>query len=211
MPHQNEGIVVALNGRQSRRAALQTGGGLLAALGALGVQGVAAQEATPAAAEPADGAIVVQSFGNGMLFPTQGDGSDMPPYTLYLWDANQSLFLVDGASRTVGVVPAEPVLAGISATDSPRAALVAHAAADGGGEATQMVWALRLVLGEPGSDPNSATYQGEPLDAEEAAAWLGATPAAAPEGAQNLGAGYIIIAGLPGVDESSAGVRLPLG
>jgi hypothetical protein len=72
------------------------------------------------------------------------------------------------------------------------------------------VWALSLVYGDLGSDPGAVTYQGEPLASDDATSWLGTTPAALPEGPQELGQGFLIIAGLSGFESGSEGVRLNL-
>jgi hypothetical protein len=54
------------------------------------------------------------------------------------------------------------------------------------------------------------TYQGEPLASEEATSWLGTAPLALPDGPQELGQGFLIIAGLSGFDSSSEDVLLNL-
>src|SRR5215213_5136508 len=83
-------------GAQSRRAALHTGGALLAGMSALALrsQQSAAAQTTPTA-EGGGGPLLVQSFSHGSLFPTQGDAGGAP-YTLILWDAaDQGFFFVD--------------------------------------------------------------------------------------------------------------------
>jgi hypothetical protein len=77
----------------TRRAAF---GGSLAGLVLLGIEGTSAQEATPASGAEL---VLVQAFSNGTLFPTQGDGADLPPYTLILWGAaDGGFFYIDQAS-----------------------------------------------------------------------------------------------------------------
>ncbi len=204
----------ALSGAKSRRAALHAGGALLAGLGALAfhLQRSAATQATPTADAGGGGVLLVQSFSHGTLFPTQGD-VEGAPYTVILWDAaDRGFFFADVMSGVAGVVPSERVLAGIGTEAPPRAVLVGTST-EGNDSATpaQGVWALSLVYGNLGSDPGAVTYQGEPLAGEDAKSWLGAEPAALPEGPQELGQGFLIIAGLSGFDGSgSDGVRLNL-
>jgi hypothetical protein len=155
--------------------------------------------------------LLVQSFSRGTLFPTQGD-AEGAPYTVILWDAaDRGFFFADVMSGVAGVVPSERVLAGIGTETPLRAVLVAGPTA-GGDSATpaQGVWALSLVYGDLGSDPGAVTYQGEPLASDDATSWLGTTPAALPEGPQELGQGFLIIAGLSGFESGSEGVRLNL-
>jgi hypothetical protein len=202
----------ALSGAQSRRAALHAGGALLAGMGALAfhLQRSAAAQATPTADSGGSGVILVQSFSHGTLFPTQGD-VEGAPYTVILWDAaDRGFFFADVMSGVAGVVPSERVLAGIGTEAPPRAVLVGTST-EGNDSATpaQGVWALNLVYGNLGSDPGAVTYQGEPLAGEDAMSWLGTEPQALPEGPQELGQGFLIIAGLPGF-ASDDGVRLKL-
>jgi hypothetical protein len=203
--------IAALTGSQSRRTALHTGGALLAGMGALAfhLQRSAAAQATPTA-DAQGGSLLVQSFSHGTLFPTQGDVEGVP-YTVILWDAaDRGFFFTDVMSGVAGVVPSERVLAAIGTESSPRAVIVGTAT-EGNDAATpaQAVWALSLINGSLGSDPGAVTYQGEPLAGEDAKSWLGAEPAALPEGPQELGQGFLIIAGLSGFD-SDDGVRLKL-
>jgi hypothetical protein len=203
--------IAAPTGAQSRRAALHAGGALLAGLGALAFQRSAAAQATPTADALGGGVLLVQSFSRGTLFPTQGD-AEGAPYTVILWDAaDRGFFFADVMSGVAGVVPSERVLAGIGTETPLRAVLVAGPTA-GGDSATpaQGVWALSLVYGDLGSDPGAVTYQGEPLASDDATSWLGTTPAALPEGPQELGQGFLIIAGLSGFESGSEGVRLNL-
>lgn len=204
--------IPALTGAQSRRAALYSGGALLAGIGALAVllQPGAAAQATPVSEARAGGPLLVQSFSQGSLFPTQGD-ADGAPYTLILWDAaDRGFFFADWTGGVAGVVPSEQVLAGIGADTPVRAVLVGTSTEENDSAMpAQGVWALSLVYGDLGSDPGAVTYQGEPLASEDATAWLGTAPAAMPEGPQELGQGFLIIAGLSGF-EDSAGVRLNL-
>jgi hypothetical protein len=203
--------IAAPTGAQSRRAALHAGGALLAGLGALAFQRSAAAQATPTADARGGGVLLVQSFSHGTLFPTQGD-AEGAPYTVILWDAaDRGFFFADVMSGVAGVVPSERVLAGIGTETPLRAVLVAGPTA-GGDSATpaQGVWALSLVYGDLGSDPGAVTYQGEPLASDDATSWLGTTPAALPEGPQELGQGFLIISGLSGFDSGSEGVRMNL-
>jgi hypothetical protein len=204
--------IAALSGAQSRRAALHVGSALLAGLGVLTFQRSASAQATPVAGAGGGGVLLVQSFSQGTLFPTQGDAGGAP-YTVILWDAaDRGFFFADVISGVAGVVPSERVLAGIGTESSPRAVIVGTSTE--GSDATtpaQGVWALSLVYGDLGSDPGAVTYQGEPLASDDAISWLGTEPAALPEGPQELGQGFLIIAGLSGFDGSgSDGVRLNL-
>lgn len=197
-------VLSSLTVARSRRDALRAGGAFLGG-GGLAVSGIPAApgKLTATAAEP--GLVLVQGFGRGSLFPTQGDVG-VPPYTAILWDAaDRGLFYMshDGGA---GFAPTDALIAAIAAGERPRAAVVAPASDDAGG---QQVWALRLVYAGAGSDPGAVTYQGEPIEEEEAAAWLGVAPLALPEGAQELAGGYLLIAGLPALDlPEGAGVRL---
>ena len=194
----------------SRRTALHTGGAFLAGIGVLAVRQSAAAQATPTAEAGGDGTLLVQSFSQGSLFPTQGDAGSAP-YTLILWDAaDRGFFFTDGTGGVAGVVPSEGVLAMISAETRPRALLVASRGEENDSASpAQEVWALSLVYGDLGSDPGAVTYQGEPLSGEDATSWLGSAPAAMPEGPRDLGQGFLIISGLSGFDDSG-GVRLNL-
>ena len=202
--------VADLSGAQSRRAALHTGSALLVGLGTLPFQRNAAAQPTPTAGMGGGGVLLVQSFSHGTLFPTQGD-AEGAPYTVILWDAaDRGFFFADVMSGIAGVVPGERVLAGIGTESSPRAVIV-ETSTEGSGSATpaQGVWALSLVYGDLGSDPGAVTYQGEPLASDDATSWLGTAPAALPEGPQELGQGFLIIAGLSGF-ASDDSVRLNL-
>jgi hypothetical protein len=177
----------------SRRAAL-CGGALVATLGTLALRLSAAAQATPEAAEMPATTLLVQCFGQGSLFPTQGDGGVLP-YTAILWDAAERGFLsLDPTSGSLGVVSTESVLTALgAATDPPAAVLLSLA---GGNGATGAIWAMRLVSGELGSDPGAVTYQGEPLIGDDAPSWLGDAPPRLPDSPQDLGAGYLVIDGL---------------
>lgn len=199
MPPEDICSIADLSGVQSRRTALLTGSALLAGLGALAFQRSVAAQGTPAADAVGGGVLLVQSFSLGTLFPTQGDVEGVP-YTVILWDAaDRGFFFADVMSGVAGVVSSERVLAGIGAGSSPRAVIVGTST-EGSDSATpaQGVWALSLVYGDLGSDPGAVTYQGEPLASEDATSWLGTAPAALPEGPQELGQGFLIIAGLSG-------------
>lgn len=191
---------------QSRRAALQLGGGLLAAIGALSLSGSVRAQATPTADGAGEKLILVQGFSKGSLFPTQGD-ADSPPYTVILWDAaDRGLVLV--TSTGVSFAPTDSLIIAIEAGERPQAALVVPGQDDG---APPQVWALQLAYGGLGSDPGAVTYQGEPLDEASAASWLGVTPSPLPDGAQDLSAGYLVVGGLPALDvPENERVHLPL-
>jgi hypothetical protein len=201
---------ITLTGAQSRRAALHAGGALLAGMGALAWQRSAAAQATPTTEGGEGGPLLVQSFSQGSLFPTQGD-ADGAPYTVILWDAaDRGFFFADCTGGVAGVVPSERVLADIGTETPVRAVLVSSSTeANDSATSTQGVWAMSLVYGDLGSDPGAVTYQGEPLAGEDAASWLGTAPAAMPEGPQDLAQGFLIITGLAGFEESG-GVRLNL-
>jgi hypothetical protein len=209
---ENHRSVTGLTGAQSRRAALQTGGVLLTGIGVLALQQSAAAQATPTADAPGGSLILVQSFSQGSLFPTQGDAGGAP-YTVILWDAaDRGFFFADCTGGVAGVVPTELVLANIGADTPSRAVLVALSTEENDSATpTQGVWALSLGYGDLGSDPGAVTYQGEPLVGEDATSWLETAPAAMPEGPQDLGQGFLIISGLSGFDDSGDGVRLNLG
>ena len=182
---------------RTRRTTLRYGA-LLAALGTIARQRSAAGQATPGADAAGAGVLLVQSFGRGSLFPTQGDVGVLP-YTAILWDAAERGFLsLDPTSGSLGIAATETVLAALGAMEEPPpAVLLTLAAGDG---VTGAIWALRLVSGSLGSDPGAVTYQGEPLSGEDAPDWLGTAPTELPDGPQELGAGYLVIAGLPGWD-----------
>jgi hypothetical protein len=188
----------------SRRTALAGVGALLAA-GLRGGPVEAAAAGTPVAAS-GKGLLLVQAFTHGSLFPTQGDVGVIP-FTAILWDAaDRGFFSVAGGAA--GFAPTDALIAGLAAGERPLAALLAPGAADG---ATPHVWALRLAYGGLGADPGAVTYQGEAVDQGEAAAWLGMTPLPLPDGAFDLNDGFLIIAGLPGLDlPEIVGVRLTL-
>ena len=98
-----------------------------------------------------------------------------------------------------GIVPTESLLAALGeAVEAPYAALVAQRAegSDGAGTA-ENVWLLRLVLGQLGSDPGAVTYQGDVVAPEDAEAMFGMASGAVPEGAQDIGGGFLLVAGLP--------------
>lgn len=194
-----------LTDAHSRRAALQTGGVLAAALSLFGPRPAAAQNATPQTEVASASALVIQSFNSGTLFPTQGDAGG-PPYTLYLWEAtDRGTFVIDLANHLAGAVPAEAMLAAImSVNEQPRAVLAAMVKQDENEEPHQEVWALKLALAEDGSDPGSLTFQGDLLSNEEADSWLGLSEVSTAEGALNLGPGLLIVqapAGLNVVSE----------
>lgn len=177
---------------RSRRSAVRDGA-LLAALGTISLRlGVAAQ-ATPEAA--AGNALLVQSFGQGSLFPTQGDVGVLP-FTAILWDAADRGFLLhDAAAGSVGLVATDAVLTALAAAEeAPLAALLAVAADESANAAP--VWALRLVSGVLGADPGAVTYQGEPLPAD--AVWQGTALPDLPAAPRDLGAGYLVLIGLSG-------------
>ena len=193
----------------TRRATLGAGAALAATLAA-GLGRAAAQDASPAAGEKGGGSLFVQSFSGGVLMPTQGDGANMPPYTLYLWDATvRDIFFVGPSGA--GEIPPQPVFAAITAETAPLAALFSAAGQGANPAADCSRWALRLVLGQDGSDPGAATYQGDLLPDDEAQTFLSVAPSAA-DGAIDLGPGTLVIAGLPSLDPVAAGgLRLAWG
>lgn len=154
---------------------------------------------------PGGDLLLVQSFSQGSLFPTQGDAGVLP-YTVILWDAaDRGFFFTDAASGVAGVIATASVLPMLGAEGEPPCAVLVMPSA----EESDGVWALRLGYGELGSDPGAVTYQGEPLPGEEAAAWLGMTPPELPASPLDLTAGYLIIAGLSGFDaDGGEGFRL---
>lgn len=108
MPAEDPYAVAALTGAQSRRAALHTGGALLAGMGALAFQRSTTAQATPTADAPGGGLLLVQSFSRGTLFPTQGDAGGAP-YTVIVWDAaDRGFFYADcaAAAAWLGTEPA---------------------------------------------------------------------------------------------------------
>ena len=154
----------------------------------------------------------MQSFSHGSLFPTQGD-AESPPYTLILWDAaDRGFFFTDSTSGSAGVVPAEDVLTALGGdAGAVRAVLVAAPAeASGATAASQQVWALGQVSGSLGSDPGAVTYQGEVLTGDDVTALLGSALEDPPDGPTDLGAGFLILAGLSAFDPGDEGVRLAM-
>lgn len=178
----------------SRRGLLAAGGVLFATGGLALAQGIAGPDRRDAMA--ASGLVLAQGFGSGNLFPTQGDAG-VAPYTAILWDAADRGLVYATQDGTVGIAPAEALIAAIEAGEQPQAAVIAPAA---GAAGAQQVWALRLLYAGLGADPGAMTYQGEPIEEAEAAGWLGVTPLALPEGAQELASGYLLVAGLPALD-----------
>ncbi|MGH2618842.1 MAG: hypothetical protein ACRDJC_26740, partial [Thermomicrobiales bacterium] len=141
---------IAWTRARSRRATLRSGGALLAATGAFAYVRSAGAQATPTAATGA--LLLVQSFSQGNLFPTQGDVGVLP-YTVILWDAaERGFFVSDPASGTAGVRSTDTVISAIGAGEQPRAVLVATVAEESDAAAArQEVWALRLGYGGLGS------------------------------------------------------------
>lgn len=210
MPPEDHCSDTALAGARSRRAALRTGSVLLAGIGLLASGQSAAAQAAPTTDARGGAPLLVQSFSQGSLFPTQGDAGGAP-YTVILWDAaDRGFFFADWTGGIAGVVPSEPVLAKIGTDTWPRAVLVASSMEENDSVApVQEVWAMSLVYGDLGSDPGAVTYQGEPLTGNDATSWLGSVPEAMPEGPQDLGQGFLIITALSGFDDSG-GMRLEL-
>jgi hypothetical protein len=163
---------------------------------------------TPVAGRDGSGLLVLQAFSKGSLSPTQGDAAS-PPFTLILWDAaDRGIFYTDIApdGGAAGVAPTETLIISIAAGERHLAAVVLPAASEG---SEPLVFALRLAYAGLGSDPGAITYQGEPVPEDEIAAWLGMASTALPEGASDLASGYLLIAGLPGIDlPESGGIRL---
>jgi hypothetical protein len=201
-----------LSGSRSRRVVLHAGGAFLAGLGAFALPHGVMARATPTAGGLGEGILLVQSFSRGSLFPTQGDVG-VAPYTVILWDAaDRGFFFTDRASGRAGVVPTEHVLEVIGGeAGSPRAVLTAAPAEASGATASgEQVWALNRVSGSLGSDPGAVTYQGEPLTDEDAMALLGSAPPDLPDGPRDLGAGFLILAGLSAFDPGDDGARLAM-
>ena len=194
---------------RSRRSAVQLGGALVTGLSGLSLSRLAAAQSTPGAASDKRGVLLVQSFSHGSLFPTQGDAGVLP-YTLILWDAaDRGFFFISPQDRAAGFAPTNSLLIAIEAGERPNAAVVVPAT-DGSG--ALRVWALRLAYGGLGSDPGAVTYQGEAVDEAEVTGWLGVAPEALPQGAQDLDAGFLLIAGPPALDiPERSGLRIDVG
>jgi hypothetical protein len=188
----------------SRRGVIQGAAGLATVLAVAGAPPAAAQSATPAANAGRPGPVAVQAFGKGTLFPTQGDGPDLPPYTAILWDAtDRGVVVADPVAGVMGVVPAERVVEALTAARNATAALVARLPA--GSERDEGIWLLTLTSGGLGADPGAATYQGEPLASSDNVASSDATSDALPDGALDLESGFLIVYGLS--DLVTAGVQ----
>jgi hypothetical protein len=185
-------------GRHSRRAALHSGA-LAAALTAIDAHATAAEEATPSTRAAGTSPLLVQAFSHGSLFPTQGDSPDLPPFTLILWDAaNRGVMVMDAVSHRAGIVTADQVLTSLGDTgSSPMAALAARSEGNDAAEGSEPLWLLSLAGGELGSDPGAVTYQGDILATDAAEAAFGMASSAPPEGPQDFGSGFLLIAGLP--------------
>lgn len=191
-------VVPALSRPQSRRATLQAGGGLLAAVGALAMPGSVLAQATPTTGNAVTGLLLVQSFSKGSLFPTQGDVG-VPPYTLILWDAaDRGFFSIAASDHVASFAPTNALVIAVEAGARPQATVIVPALPDG--SRPEQAWALRLVYAGLGADPGAVTYQGESIEEAEASAWIGTTPAALPDGPQELAGGYLVIAGLTALD-----------
>jgi hypothetical protein len=190
--------------RTSRRSVIQGAAGLAAVLAVAGASAAAAQSATPAANAGRPGPVAVQTFGKGSLFPTQGDGPDLPPYTAILWDAtDRGVVVADPVAGAIGVVPAERVVEALTAAGTATAALVARLPA--GSERDEGIWLLTLTSGGLGADPGAVTYQGEPPASSDNEASSDAMSDALPDGVQDLESGFLIVYGLP--DLIAAGVQ----
>ena len=86
---------ITLTGAQSRRAALHAGGALLAGMGALALAAKRGRAGHANHRRGGGGPLLVQSFSQGSLFPTQGDAGGAP-YTVILWDAaDRGFFFAD--------------------------------------------------------------------------------------------------------------------
>lgn len=190
---------------RSRRAAIGIGGAFLAMAGAhmLPIARAVDAQGTPIAGADGSGLLVLQAFSKGSLFPTQGDAAS-PPYTLILWDAaDRGVFYTAADGSAAGVAPTDALIIAIEAGEQPLAAAVLPAPT---GASEPRVFALRLAYAGPGSDPGAITFQGEPVPEDEVAAWLGVPPEGLPEGASDLASGYLLIAGLPGLDLPESGL-----
>lgn len=185
----------------SRRAAIGLGGALLAAAGALSLpcSGATSAQSSPVAGAGA-GLLVLQAFSKGTLFPTQGDAGQIP-YTVILWDAaDRGVFYTTAGGA--GIAPTESLVIAIEAGEQPLAAIVSPGPAEGD---APRVFALRLGYAGLGSDPGAITYQGEPVSDAEITAWLGVAPTALSDGPVDLATGYLLIAGVPGLDLPEGG------
>jgi hypothetical protein len=201
----DDGGPVGLSGRRTRRAALHAGG-VAAALAMLAGGRVAAQPATPIA--QGSGPVLVQGFGYGTLFRTQGSGGpDMLPYTLILWTAIGGFVSLDPAVGA-GILPTDRVINALGAAKPPPAvALIASPEGgdpDGGGEST---WALTLGYASLGQDRDAVTYQGTLLDPADAQTRFGLTPSPPPS-LVKFGPGYLLAAAAALDLGSLGGVRL---
>lgn len=193
---------------RSRRAAIGLGGALLVAAGALALPlaGTTTARSTPVASN-GGGLLVLQAFTKGTLFPTQGEAGQIP-YTLILWDAvDRGVFYT--APGNAGIAPANSVVIAIEAGDRPLAALISPGPAEGD---APLVLGLRLAYAGLGSDPGAITYQGEPVSDEEISAWLNVATTALSDGPVDMATGYLLIAGLPGLDlPETDGIRIAAG
>ena len=189
----------------ARRAVLRHGAALAAVLAAAGLQPAGAQDATPIGGGHG-GPVAIQAFGKGSLFPTQGDGSNLPPYTAILWDAaDRGVVVVDSGSGSIGVVPAARAIDALAAVGTVTAALVARL--PGGGARDEALWLMTLTVGGLGADPGAVTYQGAVLEASAGITSSGIAPDDLPEAAQELESGYLILFGLTALH--AAGDRNP--
>lgn len=199
----------------SRRSALRTTSALAAGLVAVGLSRAGTQAATPIPAVTGTGIVFVQTFGSGSLFPTQGSGPNLPPYTLYVWEAGEHTIFVTGEpERIAGLIPSDRFFDEVMDADTPAftAVLVASTAGDAASTDDDAgVWMLKVAFAGVGSDPGSLTYQGDLVSAAEAEAQLGLTPSPAPNGAENLPAGTLFVTGVTTVELGDvASVRLHL-
>jgi hypothetical protein len=184
--------------RQSRRVALQAGGALFTSCGLLALPKLVSAQGTPVAGVAGSGLLLVQSFSQGSLFPTQGDVG-VPPYTLILWDAaDRGFFSIAATDHVASFAPTNALVIAVEAGERPQATVIVPALPDG--SRPEQAWALRLVYAGLGADPGAVTYQGEPIEEAEVSAWIGTTPAALPDGPQELAGGYLVISGLTALD-----------
>ena len=184
-------------GPPTRRRALRTSSALAAGLVAAGLSRDGAQQATPAQTAIGTEAVFVQTFASGSLFPTQGSRPNLPPYTLYLWEAGgHTIVVISEPERIAGLIPSDRFFDRVMEADTSAFTTVLVASADGAAASTgddERVWVLRPVFAGAGSDPGSLTYQRELVPPAEAEAQLGLSPSLAPDGAENIGAGILFI------------------
>jgi hypothetical protein len=189
--------------RRSRREALVAAG---AGVAALGVAGIAAQDATPVASPvpiPVEGSgtefLFMQTLGAGSLAPGDAGVGTMVLTADHL--AGQTLFFSDRPERVVGMVPTEKFL-GASGTggldftpsDPPNAALV-FAGSDGNADQVAVV---ELIDPRYDAAPGQVAYTVKLLDdVSQVDMTLEQTPVSAADGEQQFTAASLFIDDCP--------------